>query len=388
MSFLPPTTDYEDDFEDFTGDEPSSSTTTVTATAAFTSASTAPCWLDGVDSSNNHHASSSNGFDLKLELDSKTNATQQKSKLASRSAARQQQQQKQQQQQQQQQLSPTSITATTTSSVMNVSAADIELGDRIAGGGFCHLHVAQWMEMTVAVKRIFDPVITPELKDEFEREVEFMSMLRHPNIVSILGVSRRAPNLYVVMEFMSRGSVFQLLHQSTVAVAESRLKKMAIDMLRALHYMHERGVVHRDIKTHNCLLDQYFQLKLCDFGLAAYVSSESDADGSRALQGTPPYIAPEVWNGEKYTPAADMYAFGILLWEIFHRDVPFDGREVARIRSTVVDGERPHLGNAIPNCSASLSNVLIDLIPSCWHADPNQRPTAREALHYLQGQRA
>lgn len=260
----------------------------------------------------------------------------------------------------------------TASSTLCVEYKDLDLEEQVSGGGFCLLYRAAWMGIRVAVKRIFDPNITSELLAEFNNEVSMLSRLRHPHIVQVLAVVPRPPSLCIVCEWMARGSLHHVLHSSKVDVTSARGLRMAEQAAAALRYVHSRGIVHRDIKSLNLLADAYLRVKLCDFGLAQEKVSDRKEGKKVKIVGTPAYMAPELWAAEPATEASDVYAFGILFWEISKREVPFDGVVPAVIRDDVRQGVRPDLG-----AREVLMGVegVADLIRSCWAPKASARPT-------------
>ena len=123
----------------------------------------------------------------------------------------------------------------------------------------------------VAIKKIFDPRLTDELLYEIYNEIVMQSILRHPNIALLMGVIPKIPNIVIAFELMSFGSLYNLLHlkKQIQLTPEARLR-IARDVARTFHYMHSLGIVHRDLKSHNILIDENLNIKVCDFGLARF----------------------------------------------------------------------------------------------------------------------
>jgi len=122
----------------------------------------------------------------------------------------------------------------------------------------------------VAIKKIFDPRLTDELLFEIYNEIVMQSILRHPNIALLMGVMPKIPNIVITFEYMS-GSLYNLLHLKKQIQLTPEVKlRMLRDIARTFHYMHSFGIVHRDVKSHNILVDENFNIKICDFGLARF----------------------------------------------------------------------------------------------------------------------
>lgn len=126
-----------------------------------------------------------------------------------------------------------------------VAYSSLQLGEQISGGGFCILYKSRWSNMDVAVKRIFDPNLTPALLAEFANETRMLANLSCPFIVQILAQVSSPPNLCIVTEFMPRGSLFHVLHQSNVEMTRQRKASVATQVATALAFVHAAGVVHR-----------------------------------------------------------------------------------------------------------------------------------------------
>ncbi len=137
-------------------------------------------------------------------------------------------------------------------------------------GGFSTIHRGRYCEMDVAVKKVFNPNINEELKSEFNNELVMLSRYRHPNIVMLVGAVTVPPTLCIVMEYCREGTLFDLLHKKKTTLLEKDKTKIANQILLAVLYLHRHGIVHRDIKSHNILVNSQLDVKLCDFGLAKH----------------------------------------------------------------------------------------------------------------------
>ena len=128
----------------------------------------------------------------------------------------------------------------------------------------------------MAIKKIFDPRLTDELLAEIQNEIIMQSILRHPNIALLMGVMPQIPNIVIVFEHVNQGSLFNLLHmkKSKVEITLPQRLRIAIESARVFQYMHTLGIVHRDIKSHNVLITDKLEVRVCDFGLARFKVSE------------------------------------------------------------------------------------------------------------------
>jgi serine/threonine protein kinase len=219
---------------------------------------------------------------------------------------------------------------------------EVEVGVQIGQGGFSSVHQAHWRSTPCSLKKIFDPVITDELKSEFENEVKMLRRLRHPNVIIIMAVCRVAPALSILTEFVGGGSLFELLHgpphtrkRNSIDCEPSSLLPVMRQTSAALAFLHAMLVAHRDIKSHNVLLTpgQFPVAKLCDFGLARPVSEL--CTGTMQWAGTPSYMAPELFDKRRYTEAVDIFAFGVMLWEVMSTEIPHYNMEPADIAHRV-----------------------------------------------------
>ena len=185
-----------------------------------------------------------------------------------------------------------------------------------------------------------------------------MGNVRHPNIVLFLGACTKPPKLCIVLEYCENGSLWTLLHFTKIDIPWKTKKKYALDIAKAVNYLHclSPQLLHRDLKSLNVLLDHKNTCKLADFGWARI--KENVMTGKI---GTYQWMAPEVIACNAYTEKADVFSFGIIMWEIACRKPPYYGIEAKEVANRVVnEGMRP----SIKDGDAPYS--WINLMKRCW----------------------
>lgn len=229
---------------------------------------------------------------------------------------------------------------------------ELEFGDIIGEGGYGRVHKARWMHTDVAAK-VFRNREGGRLSRDFCSELSVLQRLRHPNITLLLGFCFRedsASSKYILItEYVTGGSLFDVLHRQRHQ-PEWNLSKVvttAFEISLGMVYLHFHGIVHCDLKSSNILLTDTREVKICDFGLAHLQALRDQI--SLGCVGTHHWMAPEVLRGEEYSQAADVYSFGMILWEMVSRQVPFNGYSSAQVIGTVGYGRRrPRLPGGCP----------------------------------------
>lgn len=228
--------------------------------------------------------------------------------------------------------------------------ADIELQegelafDKVIGeGGYGRVYQAQFNSASVAAK-VFRSKDRDHISKDFYSELCALARLRHPNITLLLGVSFR-PRYIIVTEFVRCGSLFDLLHrhQNPPEWSLSKVVSTAREICLGMTYLHFQGIVHCDMKSSNILISDTWEVKICDFGLAHLIGSGGGTLHDKAnlgCVGTHHWMAPEVLRGEEYSQAADVYSFGMILWEMVSRQVPFQGLTAVQVIGIVGYGRR------------------------------------------------
>jgi serine/threonine protein kinase len=183
-------------------------------------------------------------------------------------------------------------------------------------------------------------------------------------VVQFIGACTHSPNLCIVFEYMPGGSVFDWVRRHGPPRLPALLK-MAAEVARGMDYLHRRRVVHRDLKAANLLLDDSGCVKIADFGVARLL----DGGGVMTAEtGTYRWMAPEVIEHTPYTEKADVYSYGVLLWELLTGRVPYDTMTPLQAAVGVVQkGLRPPIP---PACPPGLAAVMR----ACWDRDPAARP--------------
>jgi serine/threonine protein kinase len=238
-----------------------------------------------------------------------------------------------------------------------------------------------WKGTEVAVKVIAaeERAITKEMQRSFKDEVEVMTALRHPNVVLFMAASTKPPRMCIVMEFMSLGSLYDLIHNELIPDIPLALKvRLGLQAAKGMHFLHSSGIVHRDLKSLNLLLDAKWNLKVSDFGLTRFKGDLKDSQQQQ--QGSIHWMAPEILAEETDIDfvLADIYAFGIILWELLTREQPYAGLTPAAIAVAVIrDDARPNMPEG--HVDADYEKLITD----CWHRDPTVRPTFLEVMTRL-----
>eukprot|EP01042_Synura_sphagnicola_P036421 gene36421-biopygen4909 len=253
---------------------------------------------------------------------------------------------------------------------------ELSIGRELGGGSFGVVYQGTWRMTDVAVKKLLLGQLTNDARKEYETEAQIMKKLRHPNIVQFLGYCI-SPRTCIVMEYMPRGSLHQLLRDSQAEIHWDVRMRIALDITRGLAYLHAENIVHRDIKSMNVLLAEG-KACLADFGLAR-VKTETRAVSTKSSQaaGTLRWMAPELFSPRAvYTRKSDVYSLGWVLWELASRRIPFENATTNElIPSLVKEGKREDIPQ---DCPAWLASVIMD----CWQGDPTGRPEA-EAVAVL-----
>jgi len=258
----------------------------------------------------------------------------------------------------------------------SIAYSEIKFTKKIGAGAFGEVWKGEWAGTDVAVKKILKNDIKESDLGEFASEILLMSKLRHPNIVQFLGACMD-PEFCLVTEFMHRGSLFDVLGDKSIEMDWDRKLQICMDVCKGMVYLHTRNppIIHRDIKSLNVLVTKDWKSTIADFGLTKI----KDKAMLSTRCGSPAWSAPEVLRGEPYDEKADVFSFGIVLWEVISRQRPYPNENPMQLIGRVAF-QKPSLRPPIPDCEYP---GMIDLMIRCWHDVPGVRPTFEQALQQL-----
>jgi serine/threonine-protein kinase len=226
-----------------------------------------------------------------------------------------------------------------------------------------------YMKREVVVKLMSGHLTTdPEFTKRFQQEAQVIAALEHPFIVPVYDFGYHNNEPFIVMRYMPGGTLAYQIENHRVFTTTEAAREME-RICQALDEVHKRGVIHRDLKPANVLLDQKGDPFLADFGLVKIVGSSGQLSG-RFMIGTPAYMAPEqVYGNNPVDLRADVYALGIMLYEMFTGRVPYWDTEIPRLLMKHVMEPVPH----IRDVRSDLPQGIDDVIATAMAKDPSTR---------------
>jgi serine/threonine protein kinase len=257
-------------------------------------------------------------------------------------------------------------------------AGRYRLQSRLGFGGMSTVHLAfdQRLERRVAVKLLAEHLADdPTFVSRFQREAQAAARLIHPNIVQIFdsGQDERSGQYFIVMEHIEGSSCAEILRddgwlevEEAVAIVEQACE--------GLHYAHRHGVVHRDVKPGNLLRSREGEVKLADFGIAKATEQSSITQVGSVL-GTAAYLAPEQARGEEAGPRADLYALGVVAYQLISGRLPYEAASLTELALKQQQQKPPMLDTLV----AAVTPQLAEAVALALALDPRERfRTARE----------
>ncbi|KAF9232642.1 kinase-like domain-containing protein [Melanogaster broomeanus] len=268
-----------------------------------------------------------------------------------------------------------------------ITRHELDFGETIGGGGFSTVSKAQFRGMTVAVKLVKDvgkDVSTQLCTQTLEQEIEIWSELRHDHIVPFYGASTLSSPPYIVSRYMRNGNLVQHL---TRKPGTNRMK-LLYEISLGMRFLHGANVVHGDLKSLNVLVDDSGKACITDFGLSKARTLAASESNASMIAGTLRFLAPEALKGQPLTFETDVYAFGMVIYEvsipclvwsemltyttqIFAGQTPFILESDHVIMEGLLELKRPTSKEVYER---GLDDVLWSLLSSCISRDPSRRP--------------
>lgn len=284
----------------------------------------------------------------------------------------------------------------------------LHMGRNIGEGSFGKVYLTVWNETPVAVKvlvdsssaldrKLDDPMrlrrLAAPVLDKLAEEAGLMASMRHPNIIQFMGIVSMPP--CVVTEFCERGSLTDVLKRGrkgepgALEALGWRLRlSMAADAAKGMLYLHARPqpIIHRDLKSPNLLVDSHWRVKVCDFNMSRIM--EESGQGSSLAGTNPRWLAPELLSGEHATTYSDVFAFGVVLWELLTFELPWFKDNPWSVAHIVGNGGRLTIPNRwdLPGLDTNQFTRLddyLDLMQRCWAQNPYDRPGFSEIIQDL-----
>jgi len=255
---------------------------------------------------------------------------------------------------------------------------------RIGSGGMADVYCAEDQQLgrKVALKLLHHRFAEDaEFVERFRREASAAASLQHPNVVGVYDRGQWDGTSYIAMEYLPGRSLKDVIRQEA-PLDPVRAVDITVQILKAARFAHRHGIVHRDLKPHNVMVDDEDRVKVTDFGIARAGASDMTETGS--IMGTAQYLSPEQAQGHAVSQSSDLYAIGVVLFELLTGHVPFDADSAVSIALKHVSEAPPAPSMFDPSVPPALEAVVMWALEK----DPAQRPADADAfIHALEDAR-
>lgn len=204
--------------------------------------------------------------------------------------------------------------------VWEIEASCLKYEKKIASGSVSDLYKGTYINQDVAIKVFKNGSLDENMHKEFSQEIFILSKIQHKNVIKFIGACTK-PSFHLVTEYMPGGNMYDFLHIQKVVLTLPSLLKVAIDVSQGVAYLHQNNIIHRDLKAANLLMDEKGVVKVADFGVARL---QNQSGIMTAETGTYRWMAPEVIEHKPYNQKADVFSFGIIIWELLTRKLPYE----------------------------------------------------------------
>ncbi|XP_010012479.1 PREDICTED: cytoplasmic tyrosine-protein kinase BMX [Nestor notabilis] len=276
------------------------------------------------------------------------------------------------------QVNKVPATASLGNGIWELKREEIVLLRELGSGQFGVVHLGKWKgKYDVAIKMIKEGAMS---EDEFIEEAQTMMKLNHPKLVRLYGICSKSYPIYIVTEYMPNGCLLSYLRSHGKELQPFRLLKTCYDVCGAMAFLERCQFIHRDLAARNCLVDSSLTVKVSDFGMTRSVLDDQYIS-SLGTRFPVKWSAPEVFHYTKFSSKSDVWAFGILMWEVFTLGKqPYELYDNMQVTEKVSQGYRlyrPQLA----------SDIIYQIMYNCWHELPEKLPAFYQLLSFFEALR-
>lgn len=255
-----------------------------------------------------------------------------------------------------------------------------ELNSVLGQGQFGVVNIATHLESKAqfAVKSVLKEKMTPIEVTQQRREIEVLKMCQHTNIIKLTDLFETCEHYYVVMEYMRGKDLFDYLQARGFNMSELMVKKIVLQLILGVRYLHSFGIVHRDLKLENVMMSDMNDgaiPKIVDFGLSKIIGPNEKANEPF---GTVGYVAPEVLKQNPYSFSCDVWSIGCIFYALISGSLPFDSSSEKETKRMTVEEPVVYTEPAWKTASAECKDIIMKLLAK----DPTQRITLDKAVQH------
>ncbi|KAM6420559.1 cytoplasmic tyrosine-protein kinase BMX isoform 2-T2 [Pluvialis apricaria] len=276
------------------------------------------------------------------------------------------------------QVNKVPTTASLGNGIWELKREEIDVLRELGSGQFGVVHLGKWKgQYDVAIKMIKEGAMS---EDEFIEEAQTMMKLNHPKLVRLYGVCSKSYPIYIVTEYMPNGCLLGYLRSHGKELQPLQLLEICYDVCDAMAFLESCQFIHRDLAARNCLVDSNLTVKVSDFGMTRYVLDDLYIS-SLGTKFPVKWSAPEVFHYTKFSSKSDVWAFGILMWEVFTLGKqPYELYDNVQVIEKVSQGYRLYRPQLV-------SDIIYQIMYNCWHELPEKRPAFNQLLSFFEALR-